>query len=425
MSENFTRGAGSAGAGEPRSGALPYPRRINEWTPQVFDRARVETRRAGVTINSLNAYLVADVIISDALVGENIMDPRLAQDRAYAIGEIRRFFRLNFVLPSEVSAADAVTYLREHQKSVQESLTRTQRDTFPDLLAALDIVATNPDEIEAQLIEAQQTLASTTVDTTPRRDAMTTEELFDLVSEASIGTAIIHTNLPEGQSITSIDGNRRSISGSQTFGDGSFGKTNEVPNHLYTPIGAYNPITTVDGSYVYPIDMVEAVAFMPVVGERRVRVTHPRTGNTEEAIYFDYAYNPRLTGDPSRERELGLPIYRETQGNRSGNSFIVRIILPQSIAVQLQEEIERRPVSAREIAEKMVLERGGVSEEQWFSGISVDIYGRTVKCNRSKPPYEGLQGDHRMYLVTPSQLPLDATHFSRPPVARKIEMPVY
>ncbi len=214
--------------------------------------------------------------------------------------------------------------------------------------------------------------------------------LVDLVSRAAEGRTFIHTDLPSGEVIQVGGGEYSSRRGFQTFGDGSHRQASELPDYFMNQFGVYNPMLTAEGNP--PGDMIEAVVFKPATtGERPLIVTNPQTGQPESGVYFDYAYNPGLQG-PRAESQLGLPEYRESMGNRTGNMLVVRAILPESVAAHLKAEIEAHPETAREVARQLVMERGGLDEKAWNG---------TGNNNPVRPPYDSLPAEHRVYLAEP------------------------
>jgi hypothetical protein len=132
-------------------------------------------------------------------------------------------------------------------------------------------------------------------------------------------------------------------------------------------------------------------------------ITDPETGQEEPAVYFDYAYNPGLAGFASEQDRMGLPPYRECSdyrtGNRTGNNFIVRTVLPQSVATRLEHAVRENPTYARQLAEQVVLSAGGVSQEAWNQGARHRATGN--RYNRMKPPYESLPGGHQIFILEP------------------------
>ncbi|MET9318290.1 hypothetical protein ABZX12_41295 [Kribbella sp. NPDC003505] len=102
-------------------------------------------------------------------------------------------------------------------------------------------------------------------------------------------------------------------------------------------------------------------------------------------------FNPDLAGAKAPEP---LPEYREAKGHRPGNLLVVHAILPRPLAEDLGTLIEQDPLLAREVAERLVLEGGGLDRASWGQG-------QPLFNHRTKPPYEQLSATHRIHRITP------------------------
>jgi hypothetical protein len=261
-------------------------------------------------------------------------------------------------------------------------------------------------------------------------ESANTSALVEQLVEAAKGSAIIHTDVAGGVMLHYKEGDRLSTTGFKTFGDGAYGSTSELPHHFSLPVGSRNIIRDKDGQLI--TDMVEAVAFPDATqdvyetvmvreeqgfmrrpkevprqqktGEKPIMITNPVTGQEEKGVYFDYAYYPSLAG-PMAERDMGLARYTESVGARTGNMLVVRTLQPESLISQLRQSAESGDRTLiRAAVEKIVMERGGISQSAWEQGIPQSMGGRS---NPIRPPYEGLaEGDlenpkYKMYVVKP------------------------
>jgi hypothetical protein len=259
----------------------------------------------------------------------------------------------------------------------------------------------------------------------------TRRPLLDEVSRAAENATVVHTDMGRGDGIKMQDGRAaRGRGGFQTFGDGA--ELVETPDHFMKRFGPGNSFQTAEGNP--PPGMVEAVSFPRAkedvtatesyetktgwlgrktethtrtvkTGEQDVMVLNPATGEEEPGVYFDYMYNPLLQGSKA-EDQLGLPEYRELTGSRTGNSLVVRALLPESVAAELRAEIEQNPQAAREMAERLARERGGISQEVWEG---------QGNRNPARPPYEKLPAEHRLYMVDEPEF--DGDHWKVRPLA--------
>jgi hypothetical protein len=260
-----------------------------------------------------------------------------------------------------------------------------------------------------------------------RAEVDTREQLAGRVLTSARDNAVINTSAPYQLPVRMKGGQEgRTHGGQNTFGPGG----RELPSHLLRQPGPYNTVYSGDPeAREYPKDIVEAVSFTPAtdpinktvttrqggglfrrgqeinqqekVGERPRTIVNPATGQEEPAVYFDYTYNPGLA-DPEVVRRLHLPVYRECDGSRPGNSLAVRTILPQSVAREIETAIRQDPTYARQLAEQIVLDAGGVSEDAWERGVPRKGLGGAL-TNRMKPPYEGLPADHQVFILEPTR----------------------
>ncbi len=262
-------------------------------------------------------------------------------------------------------------------------------------------------------------------------ERLTPDELRRL-SQCVRDSVVVHTDVPDGESLQLSGGRTVEVaSGSfQTFGDGATDqgtkRIDEVAGYLRPGPGNHS-LYARSGSEIpreHQFGVLEAVSFAPavviehaveavtektgllgavgiarpqsrnVVHARPATTMNPLTGVEERAVQFAYAYNPHLY-DPNpyaAESTLGVS-YQETTGNRSGNQLIVSARLPESVARELSVAIEDSPDIARQVAEWLVLQHGGISPEQWN--------GQRPGHNRSRPPYEQLPSDRRLWFVYP------------------------
>jgi hypothetical protein len=267
------------------------------------------------------------------------------------------------------------------------------------------------------------------------------ERLTETVATVAAQNAAISTNVSLNSTIRGRGGREGTPphDGHNTFGPGGTG-ISEMPRHFSEPVGSRNPIYTQGPEGRKPAeDLVEAVSFTYAqedvyeqpptaqpqprrggllggllgggqrqqapaprrrTGTRPVMVTNPATGQEERGVRFDYTYNPNLAagGAVQAEERLGLPEYRECQGNRTGNNLQVSTVLPESVARELHQQARQNPESVRDVVEQIVFTAGGVSREAWEQGETRREGGRD---NRMKPPYERLPSNHHIYMLEP------------------------
>jgi hypothetical protein len=128
--------------------------------------------------------------------------------------------------------------------------------------------------------------------------------------------------------------------------------------------------------------MHEAVAF---TAADRVTVDGP--AGPEPGVNFTYTFGATGTRN-------GLPAYELPSGSpRGGNSVTASAVLPKSIADQLQAAVRADPAMVRAVAERLVLENGGLDPAAW------DGTAPTVD-RPMRPPYEQMPATEPIHLVT-------------------------
>lgn len=103
--------------------------------------------------------------------------------------------------------------------------------------------------------------------------------------------------------------------------------------------------------------------------------------------------------DPTRESELGA--YKCYDG-RNGNFLSGEMDLPKSVAEQVYAQIEENPRFARELMEKIMIEKMEITPEAWESG---DENTNNIPL---KPPYEEWDKQKersKMYIKSPNAEP--------------------
>lgn len=238
--------------------------------------------------------------------------------------------------------------------------------------------------------------------------------LIERVVDAAAGTVVAYTDLaPRLQTLTPNGPSTTYYSGFQKFGDGLGRKQEQSIDHLLQPVGSRNKILDANTGN-YATEMVEVVAFRhvldPVYEDRpvqrpatrlfeRPKVTYgrekigenlrtrfnPEVGE-EPLVYFEYAFNPNLSNSSNR-----LP-YMGVSSPRTGNFLVVSSVLPQGLAYLLHQAIHYTPAVARQATERLVIARGGLSQQQWDVGED----GR-----RTRPPFELNTELYRITYKTP------------------------
>jgi len=123
-----------------------------------------------------------------------------------------------------------------------------------------------------------------------------------------------------------------------------------------------------------------------------------------EVVQFQHA-----DGDLSGQREPGIVfsyLFRDSGGlfdasryenadgdSRRGNELRVSALIPESIAAELEAAIRQNPSYVREIVHKLVVQEGGVSEDEW-NGRAESF--KAPMC----PPYEALLNERPDWEIT-------------------------
>ena len=204
--------------------------------------------------------------------------------------------------------------------------------------------------------------------------------MLDPVVEAAEGSVLVHTDTSTGMTVHWGDGRMRIDSGGfKTFGDGVGGGSRLSP-YLEGPPHRFGGFRDAAGDRV---GAAEVVMFEDVSADR--------PADPADTVRFGYAFNPELAGPKEMDR---LPAYPETKGPRPGNLLVVQAVLPKPVADRLMTMIEDDPLVAREVAERLVLERGGLDRAFWEQGTP-------PYDHRVKPPYDNLPETHRIHLIIP------------------------
>lgn len=240
----------------------------------------------------------------------------------------------------------------------------------------------------------------------PARPGRTNDAaLAAAVSRNATGSVIVHTSSHQGVRVTSLSGPTTTpFSGFSTFGDGAGERTQlrSLTEHLrdlpnLTEGVAFTPVMddvlsqreVVTKQRRFGRD--ETAQRQVKTGERERLVPGP-DGRPEPAVQFSYAYDP----NQATAYRDDVPSYHDPASGRAGNQLIVGAVLPQSVADQLKTAIEQNPASARDVAERLVLERGGVDTDAW--------HGRGQYAGQPmRPPFEGTPATEPFHLVTAGQ----------------------
>ena len=94
-----------------------------------------------------------------------------------------------------------------------------------------------------------------------------------------------------------------------------------------------------------------------VTGQRPRAITNLATGETEPGIYLDYQFKPT--------REIGDSIDYKCSDGRSGNYLLCRVLIPESVANELQAAIINKPTIVRELVHQLLVQNGGLPEDFW------------------------------------------------------------
>lgn len=115
-----------------------------------------------------------------------------------------------------------------------------------------------------------------------------------------------------------------------------------------------------------------------VTGQKPIEVVNPKTGNAEPGVYLDYHFRPTS--------EVASEIGYKCSDGRLGNFLHSRILVPESVAGELESELQENPVMIRELIHQLLVQNGGLPEDLWE--------GTSDKRNYPvRPPYEHLDSN--------------------------------
>lgn len=122
------------------------------------------------------------------------------------------------------------------------------------------------------------------------------------------------------------------------------------------------------------------------VGTQPRQIVNRLTGETENAVAVDYTFKPSL--------DLGSDVTYRAADGRPGNHIYWTIILPESVARQLQAAVLTSPNIARELSHRLIVDNCGIPEGYWEGTVPNDH-------TQIKPPYESLPSDWKLAVRTP------------------------
>lgn len=270
------------------------------------------------------------------------------------------------------TAPEVLAQLGQQQWTLEHGMAQEQKAVLDDVVRQTRELAGSPARVRGYGDWAQLATRQAVAEAAPRSERWLDRrnELDRLVSAAE-GSVVVHTDT--AGSVAVRYGTERSPgrSGVKTFGDGAHrGSRPELGRHFTHEPATHGGFHDPQGQPVHPI---EAVTFEPV-------------GDPAGAVRFGYAYNHRMAG-----RDLELPAYT---GSSDGNLLVVHAVLPKSTAEALGRTIARDPQFARDLAERLVVERGGLPKDIWE-------HGKPPYIHRTKPPYEQLPEGHRIHRFDP------------------------
>lgn len=113
----------------------------------------------------------------------------------------------------------------------------------------------------------------------------------------------------------------------------------------FSEVGSLEPVMGADGKPVMARN-AETSRDEPQMRWEPATIRNEETGEDEPMVRFRYRfqYSDRALSDGLNK---GLPRYQEWQGGRNGQHVWVGVELPQSVANQLQQEVQSRPRYAR------------------------------------------------------------------------------
>lgn len=380
----------------------PQLRGLKDQWKELIGLVREAPSGSKLTSTELISY------VSAHMSGNSDQDERLALSRVLG--------RLSANRDMALSGPALDKWLTGQSWMMSHNMSEAQQKVLTNVIGQLGEASSRPAMVRGYLQGKQNLSASRP---TPRSgEPIATPlpdqgpSLLEQVSKAAEGSVVIDTSTTGGMELTYSFGRGPSYGGFRTFGDGVSEAGGKLPPHLAGTPSNRRAFRNSQGADVYPVEVwscepiIETVygpgqqdegwrgwlgretkSKQVKVDERDVTTRGP-DGQMEPAVQFGYAYNQRLAGDG--QDRMNLPKYPDMDTDRPGNLLIVQAVLPKSVADKLAEEIARNPLVARQLAEKLVLERGGVSPVAWAEGAG--DYGQ-----RMKPPYEGLPDNHEIY----------------------------
>jgi hypothetical protein len=127
-------------------------------------------------------------------------------------------------------------------------------------------------------------------------------------------------------------------------------------------------------------------------GERQLKASEVvQNGDDEPAVEMIY----RTFAAPFQSQDLQY----HCRDNRTGNVLAVSVVMPESVARELEQKGRTNPKLIRAVAEQAVLEVCGISEQSWSKD------SQPTPDQPVRPPYEAWAaasgGESRMYFQEP------------------------
>jgi hypothetical protein len=296
----------------------------------------------------------------------------------------------------------------DSKKQLQADLAEIHQARFSrGLVAAEAVPAPMPaPELATEPAEAPEPAASAPEPEAaqPRRveeardnlERLTGEQLVEALLAYSEGRTFINANVERGADMRLGDGPGQLVRGHLGY-NGALSEAQRsvewsAPGWQYRPSEtvAFTPVMTAEYEDVRGLyQRVRAGT------ERAVKVHNPRTGEDEEAVLFQYIFASgnfdKVQADKMKPGDKGFA-YQEYRGGRAGNSLAVAITIPRSMADHLRDSIRDNPQVARDLVQKLVLERSDqITDDMWTTGE----HGHPIR-----PPYEALPPEWRMLLLS-------------------------
>lgn len=312
---------------------------------------------------------------------------------------------------------DLVAVLNELcQPAPHERMSQDQQQKMTDVIKNLGEATANP-AIVRGYIHGPSVRELLKKGDGQRGESKADKEPLKQVLECAKGSVVIHTDTAAETEVTLAAGRvEAGYGGFKTFGDGVDSPFSQNPSRYLT----HSPDDGFPDSRGGTVHPIERVSFVPVTEtvyesvnvrqrgwrgvlgqstshqvphhERPVMVEGPGA-KAEPAVRFGYAYWPSSSYPGPAE-------YREVNGSRSGNVLTVEAVLPKSVADKLAREISENPETAREVVERLVLERGGVDPAEWRDGRGF-LDGR--RSNPMRPPWNASSADTSLYRIRVDQ----------------------